>query len=210
MKKLNLVLVLEGVLLVAVIVLFVLVFTKKGSPSGSGIETITSGGEVNAIASGDIVYVNIDSLMQNYLYFQELAKELEAKGEKLDAELTNKQKKLQQDFADFQNKAQKGLETRTKLGEIQQQLAADEQALMQLSENYRMQLGEEQVVLQRKVLQAIMDYLKEYNKSKGYQYILGNSFGGVLLFANQGLDVTASVLEGINAKYTAENPGKKK
>ena len=210
MKKINLVLALEGVLLVAVIVLFVLVLNcKSSSTQDGGRDSNAETSSTYAMPDGGIVYVNIDSLMQNYQMFVDLSAELTEKSQKMEAELTNKQKKLERDAADFQNKAQKGLETRTKLGEIQQQLMADEQNLMQLGENYRMQLGEEQMVMSRKVLQAIMDYLKEYNQNKGYQYIFGHSFDGKILFADKGLDITASVLDGINAKYRAENPKKK-
>ncbi len=209
MKKLDLVLVLEGILLVAVVVLFVLFFTRKAPSSQNNVETPTEINGTTVVGEGGIAYVNIDSLMQNYQMYLDLAAELTTKTQKLDAELSNKQKKLQQDANDFQNKAQKGLETRAKLGEMQQQLMADEQGLMQLGENYRMQIAEEQVVLNRKVLQSVMDYLKEYNKDKGYQYILGNTFDGKILFANQGSDITTSVLEGINAKYKAANPAKK-
>ncbi len=212
MKKLDLVLTLEVILFAAVVVLFVLFFTSKGKSQGArqldDTDTVAVTG-VNAVADGTIVFINTDSLFQNYQMAKDLSEELGEKTKKLDAELSNKQKKFQASVTDFQNKAQKGLETRAKLAEMEQQLGAEQQNLMQLSDTYRMQLGEEQAVMQRKVLQAIMDYLKEYNRNKGYQYIFGRAFGDNLLFASSGLDITASVLEGINAKYKTENPPKK-
>ena len=138
----------------------------------------------------------------------DLSEELGEKTKKLEAELNNKQRTFQANYTDLQNKAQKGLETRAKLAEMEQQLGAEQQNLMQLSDTYRMQIAEEQSVMQRQVLQAVMDYLKEYNRDKGYQFIMGRAFGDNLLFASPGLDVTVSVLEGINAKYKAENPAK--
>ena len=129
--------------------------------------------------------------------------ELEKKMNKLQADLANRQKKFQTNVSDFQNKANKGLETRSKLEEMQQQLAAEEQNLMQLSEKYRMDMAEEQTVMQRKILQSIMDYLKEYNKEKGYKYILGNAFDAKILYADPSLDVTVDVLNGLNARYKA-------
>jgi outer membrane protein len=122
----------------------------------------------------------------------------------LDADLTNRQKRFEANLTDLQNKAQKGLETRAKLAEMEQQLGVEQQNLYQLSERYRMEMAEEQSVMQRKILQAIMDYLKEYNKEKGYRYILGNAFDAKILYADPSLDITASVLDGINAKYKAE------
>ena len=49
-----------------------------------------------------------------------------------------------------------------------------------------------------------MEYLKVFNADKDYQFIFSNSFGDNLLFANERLDITYSVLPGLNAKYRAE------
>ena len=172
---------------------------KESEQTGTSVsQTIPS------VPDGSIVYVELDSLTANYLMTQDLSAELEEKVKKLDADLTNKQRIFQANVADYQNKAQKGLETRARLSEMEQQLAADEQTLLQLVENYRMEMEEEQAVMQRKILQAIMDYLKEYNKEKGYRYILGNAFDAKILYADPALNITASVLEGINANYKAE------
>ena len=207
MKKLDLILTLEVVLFAAVVLLFVLFFKSKGSDKFDTADTvgITS---VDAVADGAIVYINTDSLFQNYQMAIDLSEELAETTKKLDAELSNRQRSFQANVNDFQNKAQKGLETRAKLAEMEQQLGVDQQNLMQLSDTYRMQIAEEQSVMQRKVLQAVMDYLKEYNRDKGYQFIMGRAFGDNLLLASPGLDITVSALEGINAKYKAENPAK--
>ena len=209
MKKLDLILTLEVVLFAAVVLLFILFFKGKGSPDRlSDITDAVGITSVDAVADGAIVYINTDSLFQNYQMAIDLSEELGEKTKKLEAELNNKQRTFQANYTDLQNKAQKGLETRAKLAEMEQQLGAEQQNLMQLSETYRMQIAEEQGVMQRKVLQSIMDFLKEYNRNKGYQFIMGRTFGDNLLFASPGLDITASVLEGINAKYKAENPAK--
>ena len=159
---------------------------------------------VPSVSDGSIVYVELDSLTANYLMTKDLSAELEEKMKKMDADLTNKQRIFQNNVRDFENKATKGLETRAKLAEMEQQLGMERDNLLQLSENYRMEMAEEQAVMQRKILQAIMDYLKEYNKEKGYRYILGNAFDAKILYADPALDITAPVLDGINAKYKAE------
>ncbi len=206
MKKISLVI--QGILLIAVIGLYVLFFTQKSSSSAGIIGDGDPDSVAAAIVGGEIVFVNIDSLMENYQMVQDLRETLTQKFQKLDTELKNKAKKHQADIADYQNKGQKGLETRARLAEMEQQLMINEQNLMNLQNEYSMQLGEEEQVMNRQILNNIMDYLKEYNVSKGYQYILGNSFGSNLLYANQGLDITSSVLAGINAKYKAEKAAK--
>jgi len=158
---------------------------------------------VPSVSDGSIVYVELDSLTANYQMTIDLSAELEEKMKKLQNDLANREKIFQNNVRDFENKATKGLETRAKLAEMEQQLGIDQQNLIQLSENYRMEMAEEQAVMQRKILQSIMDYLKEYNSEKGYRYILGNAFDAKILYADPALDITASVLDGINAKYKA-------
>ena len=201
MKKLNL-----FFIPCAISALFLISCNSQKTPAQEGQSEATASvatGIIPSATDGSIVYVNIDSLSQNYLMTKDLSSELQGKATKLEAELTNRGKKFEASVADFQNKAQKGLEIRSKLEEMQQQLAVEEQNIRQLSERYQMEMAEEQTVMQRKIIQAIMDYLKEYNKEKGYKYILGNTFDAKILYADPSLDITASVLEGINAKYKA-------
>ncbi|MDR0714719.1 MAG: OmpH family outer membrane protein [Bacteroidales bacterium] len=196
MKKLNLIL--ESILLIAVVVLYVLFFAQKPSSGGEEQQDTTSR---QTAVDGDVVFVKIDSLMRNYQMYKDLSSELQEKSKKLDAELENKVKKFQKDVTDFQNKAQKGLETRATLAEMEQQLAADQQSLGNLRDTYALQMQEEEQVMYRKCLQSIMDYLAEYNKNKGYRFIFGSSFGGNILYSEQSLDITTTVIAGINAQY---------
>jgi outer membrane protein len=87
---------------------------------------------------------------------------------------------------------------------MEQQLTSEQQKLLQQRDQYSMQLQEEEQVMNRQILNSIMEYLGEFNKVKGYNYILGNSFGGNVLYADKTLDITQEVLTGLNAKYRAE------
>ncbi len=64
------------------------------------------------------------------------------------------------------------------------------------------------MVSQNKVINYIMEYLTEYNSDNRFSMIFSYSFGGGLLFADEGLDITSEVLEGINIKYEAEKTSK--
>ena len=156
----------------------------------------------NLLTSGcNIAYVELDSIIEHYSMTKDLTGELEVKMKKMESDLTNRERKFQANVNDFQNKATKGLETRSRLAEMEQQLSVEQQNLMQLAERYRMEMAEEQSVMQRKIIQSIMDYLKEYNKEKGYKYILGNAFDAKILYADPSLNITADVLRGLNAQY---------
>ncbi|MEZ5001010.1 MAG: OmpH family outer membrane protein [Bacteroidales bacterium] len=49
--------------------------------------------------------------------------------------------------------------------------------------------------MNRKVMEYIYSFLDEYAVESGYQYILGKSFGGQVLYSEKSLDITSEVLE---------------
>lgn len=206
MKKSGIII--QAVLAVAVIVLYVLYFTGKGS--GNSSSASSSDSTSLTLAQGSIAYVNLDSVVARYDMTKELSKELEAKGKKFDTELNQKSKTWQSNVQDFQYKAQRGLEVSSKLAEMQRQLQEDQQKLLGLRDSYGAQLQEENAVMIRKVMNSIMEYLKEYNKGKNYSFVLGNSFDGKILFADKGLDITEDVVKGLNENYLQLKKNEKK
>ena len=80
----------------------------------------------------------------------------------------------------------------------------EQQSLIQHRDNLAQQLSEEEAVMNRQVLYSIIDYLKEYNKDRDYQFIFSNSIAGPMLYASDSYDITQKVLVGLNKKYTSE------
>lgn len=201
-------------LIAALIVTFVsgTLLPSCNKPTSSASKTPTTAAPKD-VKSGKIVFVDIDTVFKHYDLAKELNTSMEAKQKQLDAELNGKTKSFQSSVLDFQNKVQKGLITQANAQEMQQQLSSQEQSLYQLRDQYRGQLSEEASVNQRRIYQSIMDFLKDYNKNKGYEYILANTFPSTILFAEPTLNITKEVVEGINIKYktekTKETPVKK-
>jgi outer membrane protein len=174
---------------------------KSKQPAVNNAKTT---GTASQIASGKIVYVEIDTVMKHYEMAKDVSSSMEIKQKRLAADLDSKSKSLQSGVLDFQNKVQKGLVTQASAQEIQQQLKSQEQSFYQLQDQYRSQLAEDAQVNQRQVLNSIMEYLKEYNKTKGYQYILANQFPSSILYADSTLNITYEVIAGLNAKYKTD------
>lgn len=196
----NLSLILNAVLIVAVGVLFYLHFsTPKPEFKSSGPDTRPAN-----TGAMSIVYVNIDTLLNNYDYFADMQDEFADKQSELEAELNQKSKQYEASARDAQNKVQKGLVTRREAADLEQQLLAEQQALYQLRDEMTMQLQEEEQVRNRRLINKIMEYLEVYNQDYGYQFIFSNSFGDNVLFANDRLDITRDVLIGLNEAYRAE------
>ena len=196
MKKLSLWL--NVILIVAVAGIYFLHFSGNTSKKS---EIVADDAEQLIDRDYEIAYVDIDTLVANYDLFIDKREELEQKKNESEAELQVKSKSFEREVLDFQNKVSKGLITRTKAQMLQQELAQKEQELYATRDNLAMQLSEEEQVMYRQVLNEVMDYLKEYNAEYNYKYIFSNSFGGVLLYTDNTLNITQDVLKGLNESY---------
>ena len=200
MKRVNLII--NIVLIIAVGVLFVLYFTgnEKLSPAQTEEKLV----DINSTGKGEMAYINIDTLMNNMDMFFDVRSKLVEKQKSSEAELTSRSKDFEKEATDFQEKVRKGLVTRSRAQEIEQELYLEQQNLISLKDKLSMELAEEEQVMNRQLIYYITDFLEEYNKEKNYQFIISNSLGGPLLYASDKQDITNDVVEGINAKYAKE------
>lgn len=198
--------IINGILIVAVIVLYILFFASE-KKQGNGI--FSQGYDsLSSSVSLRIAYINTDTLLNNYDRFFELRKQITDKQQRYENELSTKQVQLQKKINDYQSKVQKGLLLRSEMQEIEQQLNAEGQNFQQLQMEYNQQLNEEMQVMNRKLYEDIVEFLKEYNKDHQYAYILSDSYGGGLLYADKSLDITWDVIRKMNEKYKAEKAKK--
>ena len=196
------------VLAVAVVVLYILHFVPKSSSNASAALQDTTG--KFSPKTGAVVFVDIDTLISKYDMYNDLKKELEQKGQDKETQFNVKLKAFQKEAADFQDKVQKGLVTRSQAEEMQQGLQQKQQGIYQLQDQLRSEMADEQQVMNNKMLNSIMEYLKEYNQDKGYSFVVSRSFGGPVLFADQGLNITNDVVKGLNEKYASTKKDSKK
>jgi outer membrane protein len=131
------------------------------------------------------------------------------KQSELEAQLNSRTRTYDKNAKDYQDKVNKGLVTRREAAELEQSLYQEQQEILQLRDQLAAQLQEEEQVRNRRLVENIMVFLKDYNKDHRYQYIFSNSFGSNILYAGDSLDITASVLEGLNKQYKAQKESKK-
>ena len=194
MKKISVVL--YVVLFAAVAVLFVLHFTG-GSKSIAGTHVSGKPGE-------GIAYVNIDTVIFNFDMANDRKNDLIAKQKSAEAELNSKGEAYQKGVNDYQDKVNKGLVTRSAAQQIEQALMQQQQEVVSLRDKLQQDLMEEQTVMNRQVIDYITKFLEENKSEYNYQYILGKSFGSLVLYSDQGLDITKQVLAALNKKYKTE------
>jgi outer membrane protein len=196
MKRLPLIL--NIVLALAVIALFILHFTGIGTSKNNKASVENSAGKADG---NNIFYVQIDTVLSKFDMAIDLSGELESKFKSSDTELQLKQKSYQNDINDYQYKAQRGLITRAEAQNIEQQLYNKQQALLKLQQDLTQEINEQQAVMNRQVINAIMEYLQANSSQFNYKYVLGTSFGGNILYANDSFDITHSIIKGLNENY---------
>jgi len=200
MKNLNYII--SGILGAAVIVLFILQFS--GQPETPTEKIVAKADSAVEAGAPSIAYFDMDSVLANWEYYFNIQEELASRQQKLETDFESKSQDFMKRVEDAQYKIQRGLVTRAEAEQLQQQLASEEQNLMGLQNNYAAQLQEEGVVRNRRMIDNIEQYLKEYNQDKGYSFIFSYSFGGNLMYGAEVHNITDEINAGINEAYPPE------
>lgn len=183
--------ILNAVLIIAVIFLFVKVYSKPGEETA----VVPVKGQA---AVSKIVFVNSDSLLDQYNLFKTMKDQLEHKRDSIDGVLTRRGNALQAEVQTYQQEAGRMTdEQRQQREEVlmrkQQSLVAERDAILE-------KLGKDEEALNDTIHNDLVGYLKTFNKNNRYDFILGYQRGGGILLANDSLDVTKQVVSGLNKK----------
>lgn len=157
----------------------------------------------SAGAAEGIVYVNSDSLLNNYDYYKAVRDKFQEKSKKAQADLTAKGTAFQREVAAYQQGAANlSAEQRAT---TEERLARKQQELATYNQNAGNALANEEAAENDKLYNKVSDYLKGYAKSKGYKIVLTYSKSNpAVLYADESLDVTKAVVDGLNADYKKE------
>jgi len=197
MKKLTVILFV--VLFLAVAVLYF--FQFKGNNKANKINV---SGTINEMPGQGIVYVNIDSVIFNFKMFTDRKNDLMSKQKNAEAELNSKSALYQNGVKDYQDKVNKGLVTRATAADMEQGLLQQQQELVNLRDKLQSNLVEEEQVMNRQILDYITKFIEDNKAQYNYQFILGKSFGGTVLYSNSSLEITQQLLTALNKKYQTE------
>ena len=160
------------------------------------------------MTSSNIPYVEIDTIILNFDMYFDLRDELMVKQQNSEAELNTKGRQYETGARDYEEKVRKGLVTRATAAQMEQNLLQQQQDLLNLRNELETQLMEEEQVMNRRILNYIYDFMEEFSANNNYDYILAKSFGSPVMYANDSLNITPVVLEGVNYKYNEEKSEK--
>ncbi len=193
--------IINGLLAVAVIVLFVLHFTT----SSSGTKSV-GGDKKNQSEAQDILpiaYIDVDTLLMHYQFAKDAYADLLAKSERSQNDFNKKMTQWQKEGAEFQRKYQSNaFLSRERAEQENNRLMKQRQELEELDAKLSQEFLEEQRRMNNQLIDTINTFLKAYNKEKKYQLILSNTaMDNNVLSADSVYNITAEVVELLNVRY---------
>lgn len=186
-------LVINITLATAIAILFYLHFSsKKASVPASSSNASAAAGNFK------IGYFEMDSIENHYEYFKEVRNALRSKEQDNSRQLADMKNTFAAKYQELQKSAQ---------GMSQAELNGKQQELMQMEKTFQ---NKEQMLNQdlqnesfkrlQEVKKKIEDYLKEYNKDKGFSYIMTNAPDLVYL-KDTAYNITTDLIAGLNSQY---------
>ena len=194
----NLSLILNGVLLVAVGVLYFLFFSgKKGSESS-----------VTAPSNLKIAYIKSDTVLKYYDYFKEQNDIFEAKGKRLSQDMQNRAQSLQNDITAYQRNV--GNLTIGQAKAVEEDLTKKQQNFRLYQQSVEQEVANDQAKLTGELYGKITTFLKKYAEGSELQVIMKYDQSSDVLFGGPGIDISQDVIKGLNEEYKNEkaNPVK--
>ena len=150
-----------------------------------------------------IAFVEIDSLLTKYNFWNDLSEEMLKKEENIRTTLNEKGKKLEAEAREFERKIQNnGFASRERAEQEQARLMKQQQELQDLQQKLANDLAAENQKNSLELRDSINSFLKVYNQTKGYDLIISNTAFDNLLYGNPAYNITNEIVEGLNARYT--------
>ena len=135
------------------------------------------------------------------------AKDDKAKLTKLRAALEERRKEVKRQcmapYEDFERKYKNNVySTPERAQQEYNRIVKMEQEIAQFEQSMATEFEKEGTAKNKALRDSINAFIKEYNADKGYDYILTKA-GDNFLYANEALDITKEVVDGLNSRYTS-------
>jgi outer membrane protein len=189
----NTAIILNAVLLVAVGVLFYLHFSSKKTAPKTEVQKVIPTDN----ASFRIAYFEWDSMTNHFELFKQMQEELNNKEEGIGREEMKMRQQLQDKYNFYNAKrdmSQAESEAATQdLKQLESQLGNRLQRMKQDFQTEQMQKNND-------IKSKIEDYLKDYNKNKGFAYIMIYE-PSLIFYRDSAYNITTDLIKGLNDRY---------
>ena len=144
-------------------------------------------------------YVDLDTILSQYNLAKDYNEEILRMQTNAESQMKQHQTKIQNFASTVQNKMQNnGYLSEASYKQDEQTYANMQTQAQRSMESLQSNLMTAQANAQKAVSDSIDAFIKDYNKTRGYDAIL---YKGATLYINPDLDITSEVVEGLNARY---------
>ena len=157
--------------------------------------------ETEAINGGDIAYVRVDYVIAESELYKTEGIALQEKTEKASKSWAQKEKNLQYEATQLQEKYQKGLITTADAQKQQQNIERKIANYQTNTQKEAQALEEENIVFTNRTQDLVMRAIREVNADKKYKLVVNAT---ALLDADETLDISATILAKVNELYAKE------
>ncbi|MBK8723176.1 MAG: OmpH family outer membrane protein [Saprospiraceae bacterium] len=176
---------------------------QKKTQDTTATPTPTTDTKTVSNEKGKIVYVNIDSLMEKYNFYQDSKNNLEGQIKNMQKEVEERATSIQKEYVGYQQKGDNM--TPVEMQAAQKSLAAKEQSLNAYKAKIEESIMKQQQQLDKILKDKINVYLAKKAEDHGYDYILSYTSAGIgMLYGNKNLDITNEVITELNDLYKSE------
>lgn len=193
MKSISLIL--NVILFIAVAVLFYLHFDNGDTSVDESLD------EQNAVAQElQIAYINSDTVLQNYEFFQEKQSELEAFQSELDQKYRNRAQGLQNEVANYQQSLPNLTIGQAKA--LEEDLVKKQQNLRMYQESLAQDLLRRENEINKELYERVTSFIKDYSLENDIEIVVKYNQGSDILYAGEAMDITRQIIEGLNQQYS--------
>ncbi|MDR0683426.1 MAG: OmpH family outer membrane protein [Dysgonamonadaceae bacterium] len=149
-----------------------------------------------------VAYVDADSLLSQFNFYNRLISAYEDKLSKQNNSLNSSYQKLQSEMIGFQQKAQNNaFLSQERMMQEQTRIERMQQDLEKRAAQVEQELALEQKVIQQQLSDSLSLGIKEFNKPQKYQMIFTKTGNSTILYADEHYNITNEVLEFLNKRF---------
>ncbi|MBZ0206994.1 MAG: OmpH family outer membrane protein [Flavobacteriales bacterium] len=156
-----------------------------------------------------IAYFMMDSVQANFELVSESAARVRSEGQRMEGNLQREMQKAQARYNELMGKDHT-YSTQAELKADQNEVEQLGQKIQEMQASSQDQLDELQTKMLMDITGQIQQFLENYNKTAGFDYIFSIQDAGQIWVGNKGLDITSAVVSGLNARHRARKAEKAK
>lgn len=167
---------------------------KKASGKITGSDSLKSDGQFR------MAYFEMDSVAANFDMVKEVKAELTKKEEEINREMDGMGKNFQQRYLYYQNQAKNGSLTQEQSDAASLELKKMDDDMKARKSQLDQEYNDLMVRRQNEIKTKIEAFLKDYNKTRNFSYIISYE-QGLFYYRDTAYNITSDVVKGLNQLY---------